>query len=103
LDDLIYLFHHALMNDEIEGPLNGTAPNPVTNREFTAVLAKVLGRPAFIPAPAALLRLAAPEIAREMLLVSQRVLPNRAIQLGFRFQYPTLEGALRHLLGRNAF
>lgn len=102
LDDLVYLFHHAIANEALSGPVNGTAPNPVTNAEFTRTLASVLNRFVGPPAPGTLIRLVVPEIAREMLLASQRVVPTRALDSGFRFQFPALDGALRHLLGRNA-
>ena len=81
------------------GPFNLTAPNPVTNREFARTLGRVMNRPAFIPTPAALLRLALGEMA-DLLLKGQRAVPKRLLELGFEFEYPELEGALRDLLGR---
>ncbi|HEY81498.1 MAG TPA: TIGR01777 family protein [Anaerolineae bacterium] len=81
------------------GPFNLTAPNPVTNRAFARVLGKVMRRPSLLPAPAFLLRLALGEMA-DLLLKGQRALPKRLLELGFEFEYPHLEGALRDLLGR---
>jgi len=96
-DDLVSLFIYAAENDSVEGPLNGTAPNPVRNREFTAALAGALGRPALIPTPAVALRLLFGEMA-EVLLASQRILPDATIRSGFQFRYPNLGPALQHLL-----
>ncbi len=79
------------------GPVNLTAPEPVRNAEFTAVLGKVLHRPAFLPVPEIALRLLFGEMST-VLLASQRVLPSALLQLGFQFRFPTLEPALRNLL-----
>lgn len=86
-----------LISDErASGAFNVTAPEPVTNREFTRTLGRVLGRPAFFVAPAFVLQAALGELA-SALLTGQRVLPARAEQHGFRFSYPALEPALRSL------
>lgn len=101
-DDLVGAIHHALMTD-LEGPVNATAPHPVTNAELTRVLAGVLHRPAVLPAPAFALRLAlGRKMADETLLCSARVLPRRLTSRGFRFLCPTLEEALRAELGKAA-
>lgn len=100
-DDAVGALHHALMTETLAGPVNITAPEPVTAGEFAAVLARVLGRPALLPVPAAALRLLFGEMADVALLSSQRVLPARLTGSGYRFRYPDLEGALRHLLGRS--
>ena len=76
------------------------APEPVTNREFTKTLGRVLGRPTVAPAPAFALRLALGEMADATLLASTRVRPERLEETGYAFRFPTLEGALRHLLGK---
>ena len=87
-----------LMNDDrASGPFNLTAPNPVTNREFARVLGKVLGRPAFLPAPAFALRLALGEMAT-LLLDGQRAIPKRLLDLDFRFEFPDLDTVLIDLL-----
>lgn len=100
LDDLVRLFLFAAEQPDLRGPVNGVAPSPVTNREFTRVLARVLGRPAFLPAvPAFVLRLALGEFV-EVLLASQRVRPAAALAAGFSFQHPELEAALRDVLAR---
>jgi uncharacterized protein (TIGR01777 family) len=89
----------AIETPAVSGPLNATAPTPVTNREFARTLGKVLGRPAVMPAPAFALRIALGEMA-DMLLTGQRVLPAKAQSLGFRFRHPLLEPALRAIYGR---
>lgn len=101
IEDEIGLIHWALMNGSVAGPLNATAPTPVTNAEFAHTLGRVLHRPALAPVPAAALKLAfGAEKAKEMLLEGQKVLPDVALRGGFTFLYPELEGALRFVLGR---
>ena len=100
LDDAIGALRHALATDALRGPVNAVAPTPVTNAEFTRTLGRVLGRPTFVPMPAFAARLALGEMADELLLSSQRVMPVRLQATGFTFRYPTLEVALRHQFGR---
>jgi uncharacterized protein (TIGR01777 family) len=96
--DLISLLVFASEQDELRGAVNATAPNPVTNRDFTRQLAHVLHRPAFLPAvPRFALRASLGEFA-DVLLASQRVFPKAAEQAGFVFQYPELQAALTDLL-----
>ena len=94
-DDWVELLRWSLSNAAVTGPLNATAPNPVTNREFARTLGRVLRRPGFVPTPAIALRLALGEMADALLLSGQRVLPAKAQSLGFTFRYPLLEPALR--------
>jgi uncharacterized protein (TIGR01777 family) len=100
IEDEIGLIHRALFDETLCGPLNATAPNPVSNAEFTRVLAEVLHRPhvASVPAPAMKAALGA-EKAESMLLESARVIPQKALKAGFEFLYPDLKGALEFLLG----
>lgn len=84
-----------LVTSAAQGPFNATAPNPVTNKEFSTALGRALHRPSFVPAPAFALRIAVGEMAGPLLLSSQRVLPVRAQEAGFTFKYPTLPEALR--------
>jgi len=98
IDDLLRVIDFTLANDAIQGPVNTVTSNPVTNEEFTKTLAKVLRRPAIFPAPAAALKLALGEMARELLLSSFRMEPARLIGCGFVFHYPELESALHHVL-----
>jgi uncharacterized protein len=102
LGDIVGAYLHALTHDELDGPVNNAAPKPVTNAEFTATLARVLGRPAMLPVPAFAPRLVLGEAADEFLFVSQRALPVRLRETGYRFQFPELEQALRHTLKRPA-
>ncbi len=99
IDDAIGAIQHAVCTDSLEGAVNGVAPTPVTNAEFTQVLARVLSRPAVFPLPAFAARLAFGEMADALLLASQRVMPVRLRASGYRFRYPGLESAFRHLLG----
>jgi uncharacterized protein len=98
LDDVVGAMRHLLRADGVAGPVNVVAPAPVTNREFTETLRRVLRRPAVLPAPAFALRLLLGEMADEMLLSSTRARPERLTASGYRFQYPALEAALRHVL-----
>lgn len=89
--DLIRLFIHLLERGDVSGVFNGVAPEPVTNCEFTALLARQLDRPALLPMPAVVLRLLFGEMADALLLASQRVVPTRVQQSGFSFSYPRLQ------------
>lgn len=100
IDDAAGAILHALMTDNLRGPVNAVAPNPVTNQEFTKTLGRVLGRPTVMPMPAFAARLALGEMADELLLASARVEPKKLLRSGYDFRQPTLEAALRHLLGR---
>lgn len=95
--DLIGLFLLALDNAEARGPINGVAPNPLTNREFSKVLGRVLHRPSLVWTPRLALRIVLGEVA-SVIATGQRVLPKRALELGYSFQYPTLEAALLQIL-----
>lgn len=98
LVDVIGVIQHCLTYDKISGPVNTTAPRPVTNLEFTKALGSVLGRPTLIPMPAFAARLALGEMADDLLLASARVMPNRLSETGYQFQHSALEPALRDLL-----
>lgn len=95
--DVIGLFHTAIFDERYVGPINATAPNPVTGKEFATALGSVLGKPAIVPVPAFALRALLGEFA-DYLVQSQRVLPTMALRLGYRFQYPELAPALANLL-----
>jgi uncharacterized protein len=100
-DDWVSMAAWAVRTSAVTGPLNVTAPNPVTNREFARTLGRVLGRPAIIPAPAFALRVALGEMAEGLLLTGARVIPAHAQAMGFHFHYPTLEPALRAIYHTN--
>ncbi|HTR39018.1 MAG TPA: TIGR01777 family oxidoreductase [Bryobacteraceae bacterium] len=97
VQDLINLIVFALTSDAVRGPVNATAPHPVTNAEFTQALAATLHRPAIFFVPAVALQFALGEMAT-MVLGGQRVIPGAAETAGFRFQYPDLAPALADLL-----
>ena len=96
VEDAMRAILHALTNKECRGPVNVTAPEPVTNATFTATLARVLNRPAALHVPAWLLRLVLGRgMADEMLLASTRAIPARLHEACFQFRHATLEAALR--------
>jgi hypothetical protein len=96
-DDILRIIEWSIDRDPTRGIYNATAPHPARNRDFARALGRVLFRPAFMPAPAFALRLAlGSEMANEMLLGGQRVLPKHAQDEGFEFAYPQLEPALKH-------
>jgi len=97
--DWIDLVRWSLVSEKVHGTLNATAPNPVTNREFTAALGRALRRPAIVPVPAFALRLAFGELA-DAVLTGQRAVPRRALALGFHFRWPLLGPALADVLTR---
>ena len=99
-DDLVRLIVHAVATQSLAGPVNATAPGPVTNRDFTAALGRALGRPAIVPIPGWPLRLALGAFAEELLLSGQRVLPDAATRSGFIYRYATIDEALCTITGR---
>lgn len=98
LDDTVKAILHLLDSANVVGPVNMTAPTPVTNREFARTLGRVLGRPALVTVPAFALRIAFGADGAAMLQSGQRVLPARLVASGFHFSHPDVEPALRHLL-----
>lgn len=99
LDDVVRAFIFAIDNEQTSGPYNVAAPNPVTNAEFTKTFARVVRRPAVVPAPAFALRLVLRDMADEMLLCSQRIDTSRIQEAGFSCVDIELEPALRGVLG----
>jgi uncharacterized protein (TIGR01777 family) len=99
LTDVVHALHHLVLTESIDGPVNVTAPTPVTNEEFSQTLAHILGRPALLTVPGFALKAMFGEMADAMLLHGQRVVPRRLLESGFTFTHPTLEGALRFELG----
>lgn len=98
LNDAVGAVLHVLALESFSGPVNVVAPEPARNREFTAVLGRVLARPTPFAVPAAALRLVLGEMADATLLASTRVRPKRLLAAGYRFEHPDLEAALRYLL-----
>lgn len=97
LHDWVAMVKWALATATIEGPLNVTAPTPVTNEELSRAIGRVLGRPSFLRAPSFALRLVLGEMADALVLGGQRVIPEVARKNGFVFRYPTVESALKEI------
>jgi len=95
IEDVVGIIRNAIANEQVSGPVNVVAPNPVRNEEFTRLLAAMLHRPAIFPAPAFMLRLAMGEMADALLLSSDRVKPERILAAGYKFRFEILEPALR--------
>jgi uncharacterized protein (TIGR01777 family) len=98
IDDEIGILLWALDNEKVSGTVNSTAPNPVTNREFSHAIGRALGRPASVPVPGFVLDLKFGGEFGRVLRGGQRVLPRRALDLGYEFRYPEIDGALKNLL-----
>jgi uncharacterized protein (TIGR01777 family) len=98
-EDMSGLIQHLVDHPQANGPINATAPHPVTNREFARTLGRVLHRPSFMPTPGFALRVTVGQAA-QVICTGQRVLPRRALQLGYVFRFPDLEQALRDVLQR---
>ena len=99
-DDWVGLALWAAGNNAVSGPVNATAPNPVTNKEFASALGRALHRPSFMPAPAFALRLLLGEMADALLLSGQRALPAVAQRLGFTFKFANVDAALNDIFSR---
>jgi uncharacterized protein (TIGR01777 family) len=99
-DDVIYGLYHLAATPEVSGAVNFCLPNPTTNKQFSETLAHVLGRPCLFPVPPAFLTLIFGEMATETILSSQQLVPKKLLDSHFSFTYPTLEAALRGMLGR---
>jgi hypothetical protein len=92
------LVRFAIRHPAVTGPLNATAPAPVTNAEFARAVGHALRRPAFLPAPALALKLLLGEMAEALLLSGQRAIPAKAERLGYAFTFRQLDDALRSIL-----
>jgi uncharacterized protein (TIGR01777 family) len=97
MDDLLKGILFCLTNSSLRGPVNFVSPHPVSQKKFTSILAKKLHRPAFFSPPSWLLHLVLGEQAKEMLLASQEVLPEKLLAAGFSFLHPHLESALEEI------
>jgi uncharacterized protein (TIGR01777 family) len=98
--DVVGAIQHVLNHESLSGPVNTVAPNPVSNAEFTRVLASVLKRPALFPMPAFAVRIIFGEMGEELFLGSQRVEPAKLASSGYQFQHPELKSALKEILQR---
>ena len=98
IDDVVGAILHAIERNDVEGAINLTAPNPVKNVDFSRALGRALGRPALMPVPPLALKLMLGEGAG-VLLASQRILPTRTLDLGYRFRHSDIDSALADLVG----
>lgn len=101
LADVIGIVEHILKTENLQGPVNATAPHPVTNTEFSKVLGRVFKRPTLFSVPAFAIRLILGEMGEELILSSIRVKPKRLLETGYSFQYNLLEEALHHLMQKH--
>lgn len=96
-EDMVNLYVEALLNPELKGPINTTAPNPVTMKELSQTIGKVMHRPSWFPVPGFLLKLLIGESA-QVILTGQKVIPDKLMKQGYRFAFPKLEEALKEIL-----
>ena len=94
IDDLVGIILYCIENHQLTGPVNGTAPTPVTNAAFTKTLGKVLKRPAIVPMPAIVIKIVMGKMGEELLLAGKKVLPTKITTAGYNFKFPHLEDAL---------
>jgi uncharacterized protein (TIGR01777 family) len=99
-NDWVALIRFIIATQAVAGPVNATAPTPVTNAEFSRALARAMRRPSFMRAPGFALRLMLGEMADALLLSGQRAVPAKATRHGFTFEFPTLDAALASIFGR---
>jgi uncharacterized protein (TIGR01777 family) len=96
-DDLIDLIIFIISNDKICGPINATSPNPITNEQFSSILAKTIRRPHLFQIPAFIFQTIFGQMADEIMLQGQKLLPKKALDNGFEFHYPTIEKSLQKI------
>ncbi|MUT68073.1 TIGR01777 family oxidoreductase [Paenibacillus sp. NEAU-GSW1] len=99
LEDMVRLILFCLDNREVRGPVNGSAPEPVTNDQFGRALGRAYGRPHWFPVPAFLLKTVLGEMS-SLLLDGQRAVPRKSLELGFQFRYNDIDSALQQLAGK---
>ncbi|MGM0557544.1 MAG: TIGR01777 family oxidoreductase [Myxococcota bacterium] len=99
-DDVVGAFNFLMMRDDLDGPFNVTSPNPVTNKQFTKALGRVISRPTILPVPSFGIKMLFGEMGQEMLLEGQRAIPTRLQDAGFEFEFVGIEDALRHVMGK---
>ncbi len=100
IEDIIGLIFHCMERQDLSGAINATAPEPVRNKRFSKTLGRSLQRPAVLPMPSLLAKMLFGEMARELLLTGQCVIPRKAVETGFEFKYPDLPSALDNLLAK---
>lgn len=103
LEDAVAAILHVMSYRTLNGPVNVTSPEPLTNYRFTKALGSVLALPALLPLPGPVLRLFVGQMANEVLLSSARVRPAKLMETGFNFRYPLIENALKHILEKGSY
>jgi len=98
IEDMVAIILHCINNPDIHGAVNATAPNPVTNRDFSATLAAALKRPNYMAMPAIMVKILFGEMGEELLLQGQKVVPAKMLGSGFEFKYTNLKAALKNIL-----
>jgi len=98
LDDLVGIIMHCIKQNDVNGPVNGTAPNPSTNSSFTKALGKALRRPTFFPMPKIVIKILMGQMGTELLLSGKKILPIKALESGYQFKYATLDSALNNII-----
>ena len=98
-DDVVGIMKYAVETGSVSGPVNATAPRPVTNKEFSSALGRALHRPSWLPVPGFMIKLTLGELG-EILLTGQRVIPEQALKAGYQFKYPDVDEALRTIFSK---
>ena len=98
LDDLVGIILHCIKQDTLNGPINGTAPKPSTNDDFTKALGKALNRPTFMPMPKIIINMLMGQMGVELLLSGKKIMPTKALDSGYQFKYTTLDSALDNII-----
>lgn len=98
-DDITGIIKYALENELISGPANLTAPEPVTNKEFSSALGRAISRPSWLPVPGFIVKLTLGELG-DIILTGQRVLPEKALKAGYKFKHPDVDEALRTIFSK---
>ncbi len=97
-DDLVGIILHCIKQADVQGAINGVSPNPVSNQVFTKALGQVLKRPTFFPLPAIIVKLLMGQMGEELLLAGKKILPVKALDSGYKFQYDKLDEALLNIV-----
>jgi uncharacterized protein (TIGR01777 family) len=98
IDDLVGIIEYCFHHENMSGPINGTAPNPVTNAVFTKALGKAVGRPTILPMPGLVVKLLMGKMGEELLLAGKKVIPLKVLQADFQFEYECIDDALENIL-----
>jgi len=98
LHDLVGIILYCIEHDNLNGAINGTSPNPLTNQDFTKTLGKVLNRPTFMSVPRTIIKLLMGQMGVELLLSGKKILPVKITEKGYQFQYPELDSALQNIV-----